>query len=48
MAFGDYSVRSGLGIVKREATMNIRRVPFLVILIVILAQHAGMIILVGK
>jgi hypothetical protein len=33
---------------QREATMNIRHVPFLVILVVILAQHAGMIILVGK
>jgi hypothetical protein len=33
---------------QREAAMNIRRVPLLVILVVVLAQHAGMIMLAGK
>jgi hypothetical protein len=46
------TIRSGPGIVKplsqREAAMNIRRVPLLVILVVVLAQHAGMIMLAGK
>jgi len=46
------SIRSGPGIVKRlsqrEAAMNIRRVPLPVILLVVLAQHAGMIMLAGK
>jgi hypothetical protein len=33
---------------QREAAMNIRPVSLLVILVVILAQHAGMIMLAGK
>jgi hypothetical protein len=33
---------------QREAAMNIRRVPLRVILVVVLAQHAGMIMLAGK
>jgi hypothetical protein len=47
------TIRSGPGIVKplrhREAAMNIRRVPLLLVtLVVVLAQHAGMIMLAGK
>jgi hypothetical protein len=33
---------------QREAAMKIRRVPLLVILLVVLAQHAGVMMLAGK
>jgi hypothetical protein len=52
MAQVSATIRSGPGIVKplsqREAAMKIRRVPLLVILLVVLAQHAGVMMLAGK